>query len=101
MVSITVTFQDPSGAPLANGYVTFDLSVDISTAVSSGPQVCAQRTVTASLDINGSATLSLWPNDTLFPAGSVYFVRAYTEQGQLAFNTQATVLHTGSINWNF
>lgn len=98
-VSITVTFQDASGAPLANGSVTFDLNVDISTVSSGGTQVCGSKTVKVDLDVNGSVTLSLWPNDTLFPSGSVYFVRAFTSSGLQVFSAQATVSHTGSVTW--
>ena len=89
--SVTVTFQDPAGNPLSGGSVTFDLNTDIATATSGGTQVCAGRTVTATLDTNGSATLSLWPNASLFPASSVYFVRAFTAQGQPAWSGEMTV----------
>lgn len=85
------TFQDPAGNPLAGGRVEFRLNVDISTAASSGSQICAGRTATATLDSNGSCTVSLWPNGTLLPSGSVYVVTAYTALGQLAWSGQMTL----------
>lgn len=89
--SVTLVFQDPAGNPLAGGSVTFMLNVDISTAASSGPQVAAQSTVTATLDGSGSCTVDLWPNNVLSPAGSVYFVNAYAADGQPAWSGQMTV----------
>ena len=89
--SVTLVFQDPAGNPLANGKVTFRLQVDISTATSGGPQVSAGRLVTANLDTTGSATVLLWPNSSTFPADSVYFVKAYTSLGLLAWSGTMTV----------
>lgn len=94
-----LTFQDPAGNPLAGGRVEFRLNVDISTASSSGPQICAGRIATATLDNNGSCVVSLWPNDTLLPSGSVYVVTAYTALGEPAWSGQitATTSTTGYI----
>ena len=89
--SVTLTFVDPAGNPLASGRVTLQLSVDISTALSDGPQIDASRIVESTLDDTGSCTLSLWPNNLLFPANSVYFVNAYTAEGQPAWSGQMTV----------
>ena len=89
-VPVTVTFQDPSGTPIADGSVTFSLNIDISAAASDGPQIAAGRIVTATLDSSGSATVDLWPND-LISTGSVYFVEAFSAQGEPAWNGQMTV----------
>ena len=89
--SVTLVFQDAAANPLAGGLVRLTLNVDISIAVSSGPQIAAQRTVDGTLDDSGSVTLNLWPNDVLFPANSVYFVQAYTSTGQPAWDGQMTV----------
>jgi hypothetical protein len=88
--SVTVTFQDPSGNPLSLGTVTFRLQVDISTHTSGGPQVAAGRIVSASLDSSGSCTVLLWPNNLLAPA-SIYFVTAYTAEGQPVWQGEMTV----------
>jgi hypothetical protein len=88
--SVTFNFQDPAGRPLALGSVTFRLQVDISTFSDSGPQISAGRLVTASLDSSGSCTVLLWPNNLLAPA-SIYFVVAYTAQGQPAWRGELTV----------
>lgn len=89
--SVSLTFQDAAGNPLAGGSVRITMSVDISTATSGGPQVAAQRTVEATLDSNGSVTVDLWPNNLLSPSGSVYFVNAYASGGQPAWSGQITV----------
>jgi hypothetical protein len=88
-----LAFYDPSGAPLANGSVTFDLSFDISTASAGGTQVAARRQVVATLDANGICSVNLWANNT-DDNGSVYFVNAYTAQGQgqPVWSGQITVL---------
>ena len=88
--SITLTFQDPSGQPIALGLATFRLQADISTSATSGPQVSAGRLVTAALDSSGSCTVLLWPNNLLAPA-SIYFVMAYTAQGQPVWRGELTV----------
>lgn len=88
--SVSFTFFDPSGAPLAGGKVTARLSTDLSASVVSGPQVAATE-VSAVLDSGGSATLSLWPNRLLLPADSVYFINAFSAQGQPVWSGQTTV----------
>lgn len=87
----TLTFQDPSGTPLAGGYVTFQLQFDISTGSAAGPQIAAGRMTQATLDTNGSCTVTLAPNATYLPTGSVYFVKAYTAAGQPAWSGEITV----------
>ena len=88
--SVTLTFQDPSGQPLALGSVTFRLQVDISTFADNGPQISAGRLTTATLDSSGSCTVLLWPNNLLAPA-SIYFLTAYTAEGQPAWRGELTV----------
>lgn len=89
--SVTLTFLDPSNTPLAGGSVVFRLNYDISVMTSGGPQVSAKRAVTVTLDDSGSCTVPLWPNNILFPANSIYFVTAYTAQGQPAWSGELTV----------
>lgn len=82
--SVTLVFQDPSGAPIANGSVTFRLQQDISTATSGGPQVSAGLFLTATLDSSGSVTVLLWPTSMMQPS-AIYFVAAYTASGKPAW----------------
>jgi hypothetical protein len=89
--TLTFVYQDPSGAPIAGGTVTFLLSYDLSTATSGGVQVSAGRKVSATLDGNGSCTVTLYRTDILSPAGAVYDVRVYTAKGQPCYNEQITV----------
>jgi len=79
---INGNFQSPSGVPLAFGYVTFRLSTDAVTGT--GQQVSSERLVIVPLDVNGNVLgTSLWPNDQLNPANTVYILRAYTAAGEL------------------
>jgi len=84
--TIAITFQDPSGAPIAGGRVEIKLQQD---AVSSDNSQVGTKTVIAALDDTGTATLDLWLNTDLAPS-TFYFVRAYTARGQIAFDDQMT-----------
>lgn len=95
-VSVPMTFQDPSGAPLAGGKVVLRLSTDLSQGIATNPQVSAGITVNGTLDGNGSVTLSLWPTSPMLPTGAVYFVRAYSAKGQLAWMGEITVTFTSN-----
>ena len=88
--NITIVFQYPSGAPLAVGQVRLRLNFDISQGTAADPQVVAGIETTGTLDSNGSVTLLLWSTSQLQPAGAVYFVRAFTASGQLAYSNQMT-----------
>lgn len=91
---VPLVFQDPAGNPLANGYILFRLSVDVSDAQATAPQIGAGRTVRLNLDANGAGNAELWPNTQLVPAGSVYFTTAYTAQGQPVWNGELVVGQT-------
>lgn len=95
---IIMSFQDPSGNPIANGTVTVRLQVDISAATSGGPQVSAGRIVSVLLDDTGTGNFLLWPNDVTFPAGSVYFLKCYTSLGQPVWSGELTVAQ-GATNY--
>lgn len=88
--SVTFTFQSPSGEPISGGTVTVRLNQDIAVGVSSGPQVSANRLVSAPLDSNGAAVVQLWPNTGLSPS-SVYTVTAYTVLGQQIWQGEVNV----------
>jgi hypothetical protein len=96
--SVTLTFQDPGGNPLSGGSVTIRLNTDESLGTAGGPSVMA-RSVTTALDGSGTAVVLLWPNDALLPAGSVYFVNAFTALGQPAWSGQMTVDSSGNVVW--
>lgn len=78
-------FQDPSGKPLANGWLDWKLNHDSNISTLGGPtgtQVVAGITTRIYLDGNGNAISSpVWPNDQLTPSGSYYTVRAYDNTG--------------------
>jgi hypothetical protein len=88
LVAASYNFQDPSGAPLANGTVTFRLSTDV---MAGSVQLSASRLVKASLDSGGNLAINLWPNNQMTPAGTVYIVKAYTALGQLVWEGELTV----------
>ena len=90
-VDYPIRFFDASNNPLANGKVTFQLNTDASSTVPGGPQVSAGKITSATLDDTGSATPSFFPNDQLFPPNTVYFVKAYTAQGLIAWQGQVSV----------
>lgn len=98
-VSITLTFQDPAGNPLALGQVQVRLTQDASLGVSSGPSVVCRRTILLALDGSGSVTFLIWPNDILLPTGSAYFVNAFSALGQPSWSGQMTVDSSGNIVW--
>jgi hypothetical protein len=83
--SISLMFQDAAGNPLSGGSVVIRLNTDESLGISGGPSVMA-RSVTTTLDNTGTAVVLLWPTDALLPAGSVYFVDAFTALGQPAWH---------------
>lgn len=97
--TITLVFQDPSSMPIANGTVSFRLNVDGATAVLNGVQVSAGRLVSVTLDSSGSVSFLIWPNDQLFPAGTIYFVDVYTSTGELVLSNQITVTGSGTVTW--
>ena len=88
LVAASYNFQDPSGAPLANGTVTFRLSTDV---MAGSVQLSASRLVKASLDSGGNLAINLWPNNQMTPTGTVYIVKAYTALGQLVWEGELTV----------
>ena len=80
-------FQDPSGNPLANGYLLFELSQD--GLVNGSSQIAAGREIKVTLDANGNVVTSpaqyIWPNDVIIPINTFYTVSAYTSAGQLVW----------------
>jgi hypothetical protein len=83
-------FTDPSGAPLALGYLVFQLSQDEQSSIPG--QITAGRKIQVALDTNGNIPVSpavyLFANDALNPANSYYTVWAYSATGQLVWGPQ-------------
>lgn len=79
-------FSDIEGQPLANGYLTWELSHD-EAALASSLQVVGGLSRTVQLDNNGNVAGSpqFQNNDTLTPAGSFYIVNAYRSDGTKAW----------------
>ena len=92
-------WQDSLGNPLALGYLTFRLNTD----GHSGVQVAAGRLVKVPLDAFGNiaGTVSLWTNDSLTPAGTVYDIRAYTAKGQEVWRNPKFTLPAGVGSYDF
>ena len=88
--SALFSFQDARAQPLTGGQVQIHLSRDASLGTAGGPSV-STRTISATLDSTGSATVLLWPNDLLLPSGTVYFVNAFSMLGEPAWTGQTTV----------
>jgi hypothetical protein len=79
---ITV-FYDPSGAPLANGYVKVSLTQD---AMSPTGQVCGSCSLNVVLDSTGTmvSVPQVYPCSQLNPATVQYVITAYTSSGEIA-----------------
>lgn len=77
-------FMDPSGAPLANGYLILQLSQDEQSYIPS--EIGAGRKIRVDLDSTGNLPSSppvyVFANDALNPTNSWYSVSAYTADGQ-------------------
>src|SRR5580658_2637288 len=76
-------FQDASGAPIASGTITFQLSQ--SAYVAGTGQVVNSTVISYNLLANGNIASSpsptLWGNDQLTPSGSYYIVNIMNSSG--------------------
>lgn len=81
----TTSFTKPDGSVLSDGYLLVQLSTDAKT--SSNQQVGGKNSVQVPLDSNGSilGTPTFPTNASLTPPGTTYLVRAYTTNGELAY----------------
>lgn len=89
------TFQTPSGAPVANGFVLIALSEDCAVWPSGGLVVGSRpQKLKISLDANGTVlgNPQVWPNDILAPTGSYYTVEVYKSDGQRIAEFMLTVI---------
>lgn len=87
----SISFSLPNGQPLAFGSLTVQLNTDAVVTTTNGPQVIAGRIVRVNLDNTGSVTFPIWPNSQMQPANTVYFLNAYSAQGQLAWSGQISL----------
>lgn len=84
LVVLNGKFVDCLGNPLVNGYLTLQLSQN---AVGRG-QINAGIVNTVQLDENGfiaGGGIAVWPNATLLPTTSVYYVDVFNHSGASVF----------------
>jgi len=93
-IPVLYNFQDASGNPLSYGTVTFRLNTDAMTI--NGQQISAGILTSFTLDVNGNLVGFLWPSDQMtsdaISPDTTYRVRAYTADGQLAYEEDLVVL---------
>ena len=93
-IPVLYNFQDASGNPLSYGTVTFRLNTDAVTIT--GKQISAGILTSFTLDVNGNLVGFLWPSDQMtsdaISPNTTYRVRAYTANGQLAYEEDLVVL---------
>jgi hypothetical protein len=65
-------------------------------AVAGDSQISSGRIVTFPLDVNGNLSGYIWPNDQMTPANTVYFVEAFTAEGQMVWEAQLHIT-SGSV----
>jgi hypothetical protein len=75
------TFQYPTGAPVANGFIVISLS----QAGSVNDTQLQSNSTRIPLDSSGviAGSPTFWPNADISPAGTCYIVSVYSAQGQL------------------
>jgi len=91
-------FQNSSGAPLSNGWLTLRLSHDSNVSLPAS-QVVSGVVAKVALDNNGNVAgqFSVWTDDILNPSGSFYTVEAYSSAGLKVWNApQFWTLTSGS-----
>lgn len=81
-------FQDSGGNPLANGFLTFQLSHDAQYSTG-GVQITGGITQRVQLDGIGNVPTSpatfIYSNDVLAPGGTYYIVNAFRRDGTSAW----------------
>lgn len=76
-------FQDESGLPLANGYLTMQPSQEMIDTENTVSYVVVQLTVRIRLDENANVAGApqVYANDTASPSGTYYNVMLYSSNG--------------------
>jgi hypothetical protein len=86
---LVMTFVDASDNPLANGYLTLQLTAD---AIYTGAQVSAGIKTKIMLDGSGSfSDNNTIPNDSMTPSTTRYFAVAYASDGQKVWSDELYV----------
>jgi hypothetical protein len=79
--TITGTFVDPTGEPLANGYLVLQLSHDEKSGTPNQVVSGLRQRVTLNGGGQISPAVAIYSNTNLTPAGSFYFATVYAEDG--------------------
>ena len=95
-------FQDSSGNPLSNGFLTFDLTHDgniCTLGAPTGVQVTSGQTTKYTLNVVGNLNPNqyIWSNDLLTPSGSYYSVIAYDRNGIQVWGSPQKFILTYSV----
>lgn len=97
MKTISGTFQDSTGAPLAGGRIFFKLSQD---AVAIGASQVAPSLVSFNLSNSGAFSGQIWFNDELSPSGTTYSVSVLAQGGALVYGSETFSITGTSFNLN-
>jgi hypothetical protein len=104
--TITGTFQNPQGNPLANGYLIMRLSHDGQSGAPS--QVVSGLSQRINLTANGqiNPAVAIYSNTGLLPANTFYHVRAYDANGteviplsQITIPNTPTPVDLATLTW--
>jgi hypothetical protein len=97
--TITGTFLNAQGVPLANGYLVFQLSHDGKSGTPN--QVVSGLNLRVTLNSNGqiSPAVAIYSNTGLLPAGSFYFVTVYAEDGAEAIPRSNNPVSLAALTW--
>ena len=98
--TITGTFVDPQGNPLANGYLVMRLSHDGQSGTPN--QVVSGLTQRITLNSSGqiNPAVAIYSNTGLLPANTFYRVTVYAADGTEVVPRLATEIPTANGAWN-
>src|SRR6266576_5492719 len=105
--TITGTFVDPQGNPLANGYLVLRLSHDGQSGAPN--QVVAGLSQRITLNSSGqiSPAVAIYSNTGLLPANSFYLVRVYAADGtevvplsKITIPNTPTPVNLATLTWS-
>jgi hypothetical protein len=95
--NVSMTFTNPNGTPVSNGYVIASLSGDAST--NDGQQIVAGLKVRGQLNNSGTTVgFSLWPNDQLSPSDLFYNLEVFDFNGVFVWSG-TTMSRTSAITY--
>ena len=79
--TITATFTDPQGNPLANGYLVMQLSHDGQSGTPNQVVSGLKQRVTLNASGQISPAVAIYSNTGLLPASTFYYITAYDSTG--------------------